>query len=245
MTRGFIILRHCRNETDHLLGKRCFESIREFHPNEKIIIIDDHSVIKNVDYVDSNTEIIHSELEPGVGELTTWYYFYKRKLFDIVCVLHDSMALSEPIDFECGRNKFLWQFEGYHLLGNHGERFFSSLLRGGKSNWELMLRDSSKWKGCFGVCGIFEWDVIASLHYVFELFDNDYIQKIKTRTDRMAIERIFGWCCYCIGYNESIHNDIHYYPMAFYETPNEIALQKMNINIINKVFPIIKIWRGR
>jgi hypothetical protein len=61
----------------------------------------------------------------------------------------------------------------------------------------------------------------------------------------MAIERVFGWCCYSLGYNESIFNDIHYYPMAFYETPNEIALNKMNTDVINKVFPIIKIWRGR
>jgi hypothetical protein len=245
MTHGFIILRHARNEVDDLLGKRCFESIREHHPIEKIIIIDDHSVIKKPTYIDVNTEIIHSELQSGVGELTTWYHVYKYKLFDVACVLHDSMALTEPIDFVCNRNKFLWQFEGYHLLGKHNERFFSSLLRGGKSNWDLMLRDMTRWKGCFGVCGIFEWNTLASLHYVFEIFDIDYLQKIKTRTDRMAIERVFGWCCYSIGYNESIFNDIHYYPMAFYETPNEIALNKMNTDVINKVFPIIKIWRGR
>ena len=245
MTHGFIILRHARNETDDLLGKRCFESIREHHPNEKIIIIDDHSVIQNPTYIDANTEIIHSELQPGVGELTTWYYAYTRKLFDVVCVLHDSMALTQPIDFVRHQNKFLWQFEGYHLLSKHNERFFSSLLRGGNSNWDLMVRDALKWKGCFGVCGIFEWTTLASLHYVFEIFDIDYLQKIKTRTDRMAIERVFGWCCYSLGYNESVFNDIHYYPMAFYETPNEIALQKMNNDVINKVFPIVKIWRGR
>ena len=245
MTRGFIILRHARNEFDDSLGKRCFESIREHHPNEKIIIIDDHSIVQNIDYVDSNTEIIRSDLQPGVGELTTWYYVYTRHLFDVTWVLHDSMAITEPIDFERNRNKFLWQFEGNHLLGNHGERFFSSLLRGGKSNWDVMLRDSSKWKGCFGVCGIFEWNVLRSLHYIFEIFDIDYLQKIKTRTDRMAIERIFGWCCYSIGYNESVFGDIHYYPMAFYETPNEIALHKMNTDVINKMYPIVKIWRRR
>ena len=99
MSYGFIILRHARNEVDDALGKRCFETIREHHPFIKIVIVDDYSLIQNIDYVDSNTEVIRSDLQPGAGELSTWYYAYTRKLFDVVCVIHDSMALTCPIDF--------------------------------------------------------------------------------------------------------------------------------------------------
>lgn len=244
-TFGFIILRHARNEIDNLLGKRCFESIRKHYPTNTIVIIDDHSLLHDVSYIDEHTTVEYSELHPGVGELLPWYYFYKKKYFDVACILHDSMGISENIDIIQNKNKFLWQFEGDHMLGNHGEFEIVKYLRGGNMNWYGMVSESKKWKGCFGVCGIFEWDVLVHLQIIFGIFDEHFVSKIRTRTDRMALERIFGWCCYILGYNTSILNDIHYYPNAFYETRNEVALEKMNHDILNKIYPIIKIWRGR
>ena len=246
MSYGFIILRHARDQIENLMGKQSFESVRKNYPDIKIVIIDDHSPIHEIEYIDENTQVIYSELPPCIGELNAWYYMYKLKLFDNVCVIHDSMGISEPIiNFENHKNIFLWKFEGEHMLGNHNEEYYAKNLINGNLNWIHMVEYRKNWKGCFGVCGIFEWEFLVKIQIMFGIFNESYLEKIRTRTNRMAIERIFGWICCYNGCNGSLFDDIHYYPNAFYETPKDKVIEKMDTDIKNKIRPIIKIWCGR
>ena len=42
-TIGFIILRHVNNEKTNMYWQKCYKNIRQFYPENDIIIIDDNS----------------------------------------------------------------------------------------------------------------------------------------------------------------------------------------------------------
>ena len=110
---GFIITRHVNNELTNQYWIYCVKSIRQYYPENNILIIDDNS---NYDFVTDEefykTTVIQSEY-PGRGELLPYYYYLHNKLFDIAVIIHDSVFINKHIDFNVENYKFLWDFEHY------------------------------------------------------------------------------------------------------------------------------------
>ena len=44
MTIGFIILRHVINETTNKYWNHCYDCIRKYYPEDRILIIDDNNI---------------------------------------------------------------------------------------------------------------------------------------------------------------------------------------------------------
>jgi hypothetical protein len=112
MDTGFIITRHVNSEKTDNYWKECYNCIRKWHPDLKIIIIDDNSDQEKItDMEVTNCEVIRSQYI-GRGELLPYYYLLTRKLFDRAIIIHDSVFLHEPINFEnVDTVKFLWHFQ--------------------------------------------------------------------------------------------------------------------------------------
>ncbi len=234
---AFVILRHARNQNDHLLGVRCYQSIVQNYPKHPIFIIDDNSILR--DFSDfTNAQIIetHPNLH-GAGEILPWYFTFHLHLANRVFVLHDSMSITTN-RFDFTSNQFLWTFESSHFLGAYCEYHKIQKLKG--IQWEDMV-EQNHWKGCFGCCAILDFDTLQKCHSTFGLFDLSFVEQFKTRTDRMGFERIFGYCMSMSGVNKSLMNDIHCYPSAFIPVPDEFLEQVLSVHHS----PVIKIWRGR
>lgn len=238
----FIVVRHARTDTDAQLCSVCVESIREFYPTDRILVVDDHSP-EPARFEDiPNVTVVPSEFEAGRGELLGWYYFWKTTSTsdpnEVGCMLHDSMCLTGPLP-DTTRPARLWSFRGTHLLGNHGEAELLSKLNPG--HVAHMFQTASEWQGCFGLCAVLPWSVVDVLERngIFRLLEH-----VRTRTDRMAMERIFGWMLYVSrATNASLFGDIHMFPRAFHEVPN--PMEVMRAHRILRLFPVAKVWRGR
>jgi hypothetical protein len=236
-TCGFVMIRYARDATDDALSRVCYESIRRFHPDTRIIVFDDSSVVPFVTNTDPNVEVVTSCFGKGKGEFGAWYFYYLTKPFDRVCMLHDSMALAEPFSFEQD-DHFHWCFNGDHLLGNHGEESFASAL---KPDGVYAEMTSTTWRGCFGVAGYISHSRLKEAESTYGVFQR-LLDKVNTRTDRMAIERIFGFVMYKQGVR-SRFGDIHTYPFAFHELKNPIGVILHYIYV--RLNPVVKVWRGR
>jgi hypothetical protein len=236
---GFVIIRYARDETDNVLSHLCYESIRRFHPDTKIIVFDDSSEIsfETTTAVDPNLQVVRSCFGKGKGEFGAWYFYYLTKPFERVCMLHDSMALTQPFDFRW-TDHVHWCFRGDHLLGNHNEEFFANALKPKDMYHEMCI---TEWRGCFGVAGYISHVRLEEAENTYGLFSK-LIDHVKTRTDRMAIERIFGFIVFKQGVR-SRFGDIHTYPMAFHEVTQPIETMSYYIHV--GLNPIVKIWRGR
>ena len=109
-----VLLRHARTPDQDQLWKRCYASIREFHPDIHVVIISDNSTIPITDSL-SNTTLIESEF-PSAGELLPYYYFLKHHWANRIIFLHDSMLLIKPLNFaeiEKYPARFLWHFNNH------------------------------------------------------------------------------------------------------------------------------------
>jgi hypothetical protein len=238
---GFILTRHVNSEKTDLYWKECINQIRKFHPNNKIVIIDDNSdkkFLSNQKF--ENCEIIESEF-PGRGELLAYYYFYKNKFFDKAIVIHDSIFIQSEIKNIPDKVKFLWDFE--HYFDNEIEEI--NLLKN-LNNSEKLIEfyiHKNLWKGCFGVMSIIDYEFLKSIQEKYNFFT--LLNDIKTRDSRMNLERVFATICsYEISEMTkypSIFGNIHSFIKWGYSY--EQYIEDKNNNTIN--LPIIKVWTGR
>jgi hypothetical protein len=108
---GFIILRHVNNELTNKYWIHCVNCIRQYYPENNILIIDDNSDYNFItDEKLYKTTVIKSEY-PKRGELLPYYYYLHNKLFDIAVIIHDSVFINKYINFDINSNiKFIWHF---------------------------------------------------------------------------------------------------------------------------------------
>jgi hypothetical protein len=192
---GFIMNRHVSSELTNKLWKTCVKSIRKFYPNEKIIIIDDNS---NYDFITDDDvdltrcEVLDSEFKKR-GELLPYYYLYKRKWFRRAIFLHDSAFINSKFDMtDIGDVKFLWHIDGGQWEDREKVRKLLSKLKN-KDELVQLLDNPGKWKGCFGVMSIIDYDF---LKYIMEKYNMpELLNHVNTRENRMAFERVFGIIC--------------------------------------------------
>lgn len=236
---GFIILRCVKKKEHDALWKECYQCIRKFYDNE-IVIIDDNSdetLIENINLI--NTKIIKTEY-PGRGELLPYYYLYKLKLFNKAVILHDSMFIQQKIDFSQIKDiKFLWHFEIHKYDNVPLEEKYIKLL---KNNDDIIsFYHSQKWYGCFGMASIIEYDFLKYLNNKYDLFK--LIDYIKTRADRMTLERIISVLSFfekrVLVHNCSILGTIFNHYKHFGYTYSEYMEKKPDN------YKIIKVWVKR
>jgi hypothetical protein len=240
----FVILRHVRDEDDDALWKRCYQSIRQFYTKTPIVIIDDNSKI-NLPWGDlENTLIIQSEY-PGAGELLPYYYFLKYKWATKMIFLHDSMLLKRRF-YNSELNhlvKFHWHFETHRHDDDNGIRM---LLRPLTNSDELIYYNHQKslWNGCAGVTSIIDISVLEHLESKYSL-TSSLIKTIKTRTDRMSLERIFAILMFKEGYitksNCSMFGNVFDYPRYGQQVDNGF-LEHLRLTYHGA---ILKTWHGR
>lgn len=239
-----LLLRHARTPAQDQLWKRCYASIREFHPDIPVVIISDNSTIPITESL-ANTTLIESEF-PGAGELLPYYYFLKHHWTDRIVFFHDSMLLIKPLNFaeiEKYPVRFLWHFSDHQW---DDDKVIQPLLAELKNCDGLlaMFRNKTAWDGCFGVASTITYEFLGMLNEKYGFFDI-LIRKVNNRDHRMAMERAFAVAIFCEAPfprpERSLNGCIHDMSLCWSEmTPDKIATLK-------RVYPfsIIKSWHGR
>lgn len=240
----FVILRHLRTTRDNDLWITSYNKIRQFYTN-KIVIIDDNSIINTVNGKLVNTEIIMSEWN-GAGEILPYYYFLKNKWADRMIFLHDSMFMHRPFSNTelDGSVKFHWYFANSENSGNY--HTYLSLFK----NHSVLTTYAKelKWKGCFGGASIMDLEVVQHLEETYGLFST-MVSAIRTRKERQLFERILG----IILFYEKIVDDttcsnfgeITKYPEAFESNYINFEMAVQRLSQVRYNTAIVKVWRGR
>lgn len=244
----FVILRHIITPRDNDLWISSYNSIRKFYTN-KIIIIDDNSVINTVNGKLYNVEVLSSQF-PGAGEILPYYYFLQHHWADNMIFIHDSMFLHRPFTGAELEQEviFHWYFKANGFDDSRKISNYLSLLVNEKELLHYYKQPTSVWKGCSGGAAIISYDIVSLLETKYELFSRLTIS-IKTRKDRETFERVFGIVLYAEGMidNKTCSNfgDILTYPGAFESETNNFETASHIVQQRGYDTAIIKVWRGR
>ena len=160
---GFIVLRHVNSEQTNKYWIHCVNCIRQYYPENKILIIDDNSNYNLITISDKKlykTTVINSEYHKR-GELLPYYYYLHNKLFDAAVIIHDSVFINKYIDFSVEKYKFLWDFQ-HNWDQIEDETVMIKLF-----NDEKLLNfynNKNLWKGCFGGMSIITHDYLTYIN---------------------------------------------------------------------------------
>jgi len=267
MSLGFIILRHVNSVDTNRYWKICYERIRKYYPESKIIIIDDNSDYTFVDMETQRglykTTVIRS-IWAGCGELLPYFYFVCYGWFDTSVILHDSVFVNKHIDFESTGTRgyrFLWEFEvkqdQLYMEHHIDEVKLMQRFDSRKVNSMLEFHNCKEaWVGCFGAMAVVKYDYLKKVNRLFPLAN--LLDGVSSRFNRMSFERIIA-CLFqytdkfVINSNELIINN----------NKQNISLHDEGISIFGNIFtyckwgigfdvaiaqndlPMIKVWTGR
>lgn len=241
-TIGFIILRHVHDEVTDKYWQKCYDCIRQFYPENLILIIDDSS---NYAYVSSNkklykTLILNSEYEKR-GEVLPYYYYLQHKLFDTAVILHDSAFIQKYIDFNVDKYKLLWEFEHHwdhiedetHMLGLYND---NELLE--------FHKNKDLWKGCFGAMTIVTHEFLSHVNSKYDI--SLLLPHISSRHNRSSFERVIA-CLFQKEYKKelllgNIHN--YFYHPSDNKKFGDYVFGEIENECYRK-FDILKVWSGR
>jgi hypothetical protein len=247
---GFIIIRHINNNKTNQYWKHSCKKIKEIY-NCPIVIIDDNSDKKYVSTLEScnnkfdisNIYIIDSEFH-GRGELLPYYYLWKYKFFNKAIIIHDSVFIQKKINIKLENIndiKFIWTFIHKWNKPQNEIELIKKLKNNIIDTTISYYNNKKKWSGCFGVQSIICLNFLELIQEKYNLFN--LLNYIKTRNNRMSLERIFGLIC-CIETNKknlSIYNTIHQHMGWGLKWEQYIK----NIKKFNKNKDIVKVWSGR
>lgn len=203
---GFIVLRHVNNELTNKYWIKCINSIREYYPENKILIIDDNS---NYEYITEETlyktTVINSEY-PRRGELLPYYYYLHNKLFDTAVIIHDSVIINKYIDTNVEQYAFLWDFE-HHWDQIEDETRMINVF----NDLELTTFYENKdlWKGCFGCMSIIRHDYLTYINNKYDI--SKLLDYVLNRYNRCSFERVIACLLQKEGKKVTVLGSIHSY----------------------------------
>ena len=229
---GFIILRHVNNEATNQYWIKCVDSIRQYYPENNILIIDDNS---NYKYITEKklykTTIVNSEY-PKRGELLPYYYYLHNKLFDIAVIIHDSTIVNKHIDISVENYKFLWEFEHNWDQIKDETRMINIF-----NDLELneFYKNKQLWKGCFGGMAIITHDYLTYINNKYDI--SKLLDCVLNRFNRCSFERVIA----CLLQKEKKKEN------ALFGNIHKYCKWGIKINEIDKYkhLPLIKYWTGR
>lgn len=228
---GFIILRHVNNKETNEYWIQCINHIRQYYPENLILIIDDNS---NYDFITDEklykTTVINSEY-PKRGELLPYYYYLKNKLFDTAIIIHDSVFINKHIDTNVEKYKLLWEFEH-----NWDQIIDETRMINIFDDRELreFYENKHLWKGCFGGMTIITHDYLTFINNKYDI--SKLLGCILNRYNRCSFERVIACLLQKESKKETLFGNIH-----------EYCRWGITIKEINNYrhLPLIKCWTGR
>jgi len=235
---GFIILRHVSNELTNKYWIKCVDSIRQYYPENNILIIDDNS---NYDFITDKklykTTIINSEFHKR-AELLPYYYYLHNKLFDVAVIIHDSVFINKYIDMSVNKYKFLWEFEHHWDQIEDETRMidiFNDLELKEFKELKEFYANKNLWKGCFGGMSIITHEYLTFINTKYDI--SKLLDCVLNRYNRCSFERVIA-CLLTKNYpmEESLLGNIHNY------CPWDISFDQCDDY---KYLPIMKCWTGR
>jgi hypothetical protein len=248
---GFMVTRCVKKPHHNILYKECYEAIRRYHPDLKIVFIDDNSDKDILDdtYPMENVEIIQSEY-PAAGEYLLYWYFLQRKMFKKAIFLQDSMILNGRIPYENVEDfMFLYEFQSnspkyYNFMPNEG---MINLLKLTKDPENIMkYYNTGEWKGCWGSMMLITSDFISELEEKVGI--SAWKGVINSRPQRMALEGAIGIACMYIKHDKEKYSFFGDWADSntFKDPGNE--KHTLDMYLADKTMikdNIIKIWNGR
>jgi len=230
-TIGFIILRHVNSETTNLYWQLSYDNVRQFYPENDIIIIDDNS---NYQYVSNKAlykvTIIQSEYH-GRGELLPYYYYLTNKLFDIAFIIHDSVFVQSHMDLHVDKYKITWEF--YHYWDQiEDETKMIKLFN--DTNLLNFYQNKSLWVGCFGGMSTITHDFLTQVNKKYNL--SLLLDVVRTRYNRCSFERVIACLLQIEAPQTTRLGNIHEY-MPFNLT--------YDMRHLYTYLPLLKVWTGR
>ena len=234
---GFIILRHVNSELTNKYWIKCVNSIRQYYPENKILIIDDNS---NYEYITEENlkcghesdkiTIINSEY-PKRGELLPYYYYLHNKLFDIAVIIHDSVFINKYIDMSVEKYRFIWDFTHDWDQIEDETRMINVF-----NDLELteFYKKKNLWTGCFGGMSIITHDYLSNINNKYDI--SKLIDYVLNRYNRCSFERVIACLLQKEGEKETMLGNIMTY-----------CNWGINFNDIDRYqhLPLIKCWTYR
>lgn len=242
---GFIMLRCVRKKEQNTLYKECYEAIRKYHPDLKIVIIDDNSdkSVLESDYPMTNVEIIESEY-PTAGEYLPYWYLLQRKIFKKAIFVQDSMILNTKIPYE-NVEDFMFLYETGNVTGYQEET--KQLLENTIIPEKLRsIYDSGNWRGCWGSMTVITSDFLSKIEESIGI--SKWKDIIRSRGLRIGLESAIGICCVYLKGNDR--------GMSLFGKSDDMNVMKdpgnekytLDMYLADKTRikdSIIKIWNGR
>jgi hypothetical protein len=228
---GFIMLRHVNNELTNKYWIHCYNCIREYYPENNIIIVDDNSDYNFItdDFL-YKTYIINSEY-PKRGELLPYYYYLHNKLFDVAVIIHDSVFINKYIDMSVDKYKMIWDF--CHTWDQiEDETRMIDMFN--DSELKIFYENKELWKGCFGGMCIITHDYLTYINNKYDI--SKLLECITNRYNRCSFERVIACLLQKNQKNESLLGSIYNYcdwGLTFDEKDKYNHL------------PLLKVWTGR
>lgn len=234
----FVILRTINSIKDNDLWITAYNSIRKFYTN-RIVIIDDDSLINTVNGKLANTDIIMSDFN-GAGTILPYYYFLKNKWADKMIFLHDNMFINRPFkDTELDAPVAFHWHNNTQIKDEKKFLTYLSLLRNYTEIIEHFHTDSS-WKGCFGGASIIDFEIIQQLETKYSLFSS-LLASLRNKNDRDAFGFVFGLILHFEKASHSNFGNILHYPNAF----ESHTIDTANILLTQSKYDtaIMTVWR--
>lgn len=213
---GFIIPTHITSPQILKHVRENIDSIKLLYPSQKIVMINDHSPLKNWENIFNDILIVNApENLRGSGEMLPYWYFYNNKLFDYAIILNDGCRANKVLSKVEYNLKFLWFFnyqfgwnsspcpprseekhikthedEILHVIGGISDKYISDIIR-------REYFQKHKWVCCYASMSIISHEYLCQLQQALKFVD--LIHLIKTRRDRMCLETLIGVYHSCMG----------------------------------------------
>ena len=230
-TLGFIILRYVNSQLTNTYWITCYKKIREFYPENEILIIDDNSDRKFLTSEELyKTHIINSEF-PKREELLPYYYYLQKKYFDLAVIIHDSVFIQKKMDFSVDSYRIIWTFE-HDWDQIEDETRMISLFN--DTELESFYKQKNLWKGCFGCMTVISHEFLSQLNKKYDL--SLLLPIVQTRFNRCSLERVLACLLQKERLTTSLLGNIHAY-CRWGISINEIHL--------NPHLPLLKVWTGK
>ena len=249
---SIFVCTYVRDNTDIEVLQTCMNFLNETYPNNPIYLIDDNSsipIFKNM-FSNRNITIIQNE-NPGTGELSRLYYFYKLKPSKYALCIHDSVFVNTKVP-KPKNNNYAFLFKAQHTFNDPLIEYkIISSLNNNKLVRQYTLH--RKWFLGFGAMCVISWDFLNGVVKTFPNLFEKWNEIIRTRTRRMGLERCIAVVFSFVNQNqpECIYGDIFKY-MDKYSPENAKIKWGMDYNDYirdkehwDRNAPIIKVWRGR
>jgi hypothetical protein len=203
---GFIMLRHVNSEITNKYWIRSYNCIRQFYPENIILIIDDNSDYSYITNEKLYKTLFINSAYPKRGEILPYYYYLQMKLFDIAVIIHDSVFINRYIDFSVDTYKFIWDFE--HWFDQIEDE--TKMIKLYEDDELLNFYENKNlWKGCFGGMSIIKHDYLKYVNSKYDI--SKLLDHVVSRINRCSFERVIGCFLQKVEKKDSLLGNIHYY----------------------------------